>query len=113
MNKLPNEVLKKIYEYDNTYHLVYKIVKNEFYKKTSFWRISRENNLTDIRNSLSFNSNFKTIDNITKFYNRYPNPNEVSMQFIGYNYTFCYNEFITDNNKINLLSKIKKKFNTI
>lgn len=43
MNCLPNELQGLIFEYDSTYHDVYKKVLEEFHRKTPYWRILNVN----------------------------------------------------------------------
>ena len=109
MNKLSNELCKKIFEYDNTFHLILKDLLNEFYKKTSFWKINKFSIINGIDKSYSFNLNYREINNIVKNNNlNYENNDNYSPFFFGYNKFFYTSEFISDNNKVNLVSLIKK-----
>lgn len=109
MIKLPNEVLTKIFEYDITYHNIFKKVKEEFHKKTSFWRINKYSILNNIDNISPFISNYYDIKNIINDYdlnNKYRH--NYSCYYEGYNLYYYSLEFIGDNNNINLVSLIIK-----
>ena len=108
MIKLSKEILIKIFEYDDTFHIILKDLFNEFHKKTSFWKINKISIIygTD----KNFNLNYHEIKNIIKNNNlNYENSNTYSPIFFGYNKFFYMSEFITDNNKLNLVSLIKNK----
>ena len=105
MNKLSSEILIKIFEYDNTFHLKLKDVINEFHKKTSFWKINKISIIYGTDENYPYNLNYYEIKNIIKN-NNYENSNSYSPFFYGYNKFFYNDEFISVKNKINLVSLI-------
>jgi len=43
-SKFPDSIWRLIFQFDDTYHSIYKLLVKEFYLKTSFWRIKWLNN---------------------------------------------------------------------
>lgn len=110
MIKLSKEIWTKIFEYDNTFHFILKDLLKEFYKKTPFWKINKYSIIYGIDKNYSFTLNYNEINNLIKNNNlNYENNNIYSPIFFGYNKFFYISEFITDNNKVNLVSLIKNK----
>ena len=105
MNKLSNKIWIKIFEYDNTFHLKFKDVIHQFHKKTSFWKINKISIIYGTDKNYQFNLNYYEIKNIIKN-NNLNYENSYSPFFYGYNKFFYNGEFISDNNKINLVSLI-------
>ena len=61
---LTNDLWKKIYEYDNTYHIINKLLIEELYLKTSFWKlkwINRKMDYVSRSNRISFRETTKNI----------------------------------------------------
>jgi hypothetical protein len=107
MIKLSKEILIKISEYDNTFNLILKELLNEFYKKTSFWKINKFSIIYGIDKNFPFVLNYHEINDIIKNNNlNYENSDSYSPFFFGYNKFFYSGEFISDNNKVNLVSLI-------
>lgn len=99
-NRLPKALKIKIYQYDMTYHNIYKTVLIEFLEKTSFWRIkwlnktmdySRENDDPSIYKYDSKKSNIKSIVNYWN--NEYSKVTFLNLWKTKNNCTDC---FITD-----------------
>ena len=110
MIKLSKEILIKIFEYDDTFHIILKDLFNEFHKKTSFWKINKISIIYGSDKNYPFNLNYHEISNIVKNNNlNYENNNIYSPIFFGYNKFFYISEFITDNNKVNIVSLINNK----
>ena len=61
MNKLSAEIWIKIFEYDNTFHLKFKDVINEFHKKTSFWKINKISIIYGTDKNYPYNLNYNEI----------------------------------------------------
>ncbi len=101
---LTEDLWKKIYEYDNTYHIIYKLLIEELYLKTSFWKLKWINRKMDYKSRtdrISFRDSTKkiyycdyksSIKDITKLANYW--------NFEHKNKTVknCENEFLTDYN---------------
>jgi len=129
---LTNDLWKKIYEYDNTYHIINKLLIEELYLKTSFWKlkwINRKMDYVSRSDRISFRETTKKIfytdyqssaNDITKLANYWnfkfsPYPSQKNNNKVGKN---CENEFWTDHNSncykhifqnINMLKKYKPK----
>ena len=110
---LTNDLWKKIYEYDNTYHIINKLLIEELYLKTSFWKlkwINRKMDYVSRTDRISFRETTKKIfyydyqssaNDITKLANYWnfefspTYPSQKNNNRIGKN---CENEFLTDHN---------------
>ena len=112
-NKLPNDIVMKILQYDPTYHEQYKKILVEMEKKLKFWRIkwiNKEINLGDIERQSEYNiSDFqnciKNIKYISHYWN-YVYPQHYSAQrkagIIIKTFKNCEYEYINDNMKANI-----------
>jgi len=130
---LTKDLWKKIYEYDNTYHIINKLLIEELYLKTSFWKlkwINRKMDYVSRTDRISFRETTKKIfyydyqssaNDITKLANYWnfefspTYPSQKNNNRIGKN---CENEFLTDDNSdcykhifqnIKMLKKYKPK----
>ena len=74
MNCLPNEIRGLIFEYDSTYHDVYKKVLEEFHRKTPYWRIlnvnmSDQEDCMIYGNGYQFTLSYEKAMNICNYWN--------------------------------------------
>jgi hypothetical protein len=98
-NNIPKQLIINIFEYDNTFHIVYKELLKEFIEKTNFWRLKWINkdinyggNINEIINIKYFDSHYKKLDFYLHYWNHvYPRK---YIYLTNYN---CDREFITDN----------------
>ena len=74
--KLPTCIITKIYEYDTTYHLKYKIVLSAFIKHTSFWRMMSDREMEEsvwyYNNNITkypFNMTYKMVKSLAHYWN--------------------------------------------
>ena len=97
--KLPKNIIIIIFQYDNTFHIIYKKLLNEFIEKTKFWKLKwinkQENYGGDIDDSTDFNffeSSYKQLEFCYNYWNKiYP----ITYSRLSINYN-CDIEFITD-----------------
>lgn len=108
-NKLPKSLIQKIFEYDITYHQIYNQVISQFKNITPFWRIKWNYNWSsDNTYQGNFVSKYQTIYNIVNYWNHeFQIKHPYAKKTDGKNRYYCYMEFVTDNNKCNIINKIK------
>lgn len=106
MYSLPNSIIRKIFELDPTYHLVYQELVQEYKKSMSFWKIiwinkemdwgsmNRTNNKEDIK---EFRYIRKDLNSVLSYWNNNGYPDYYNI-YSYQNSENCSDEFITDNN---------------
>lgn len=105
MYSLPNSIIRKIFELDPTYHLVYQKLLKEYKKSMSFWKITwinkdmdwgstnQSDNKEDIKEFRYLRSQ---LDSVLSYWNNgYPDYYNI---YLYQNSENCIEEFITDNN---------------
>jgi hypothetical protein len=106
MYSLPISIIRKIFELDPTYHLVYKELLQEYKKKMSFWKIkwlnkemdwgsmNRTDNEEDIK---EFRYIRKDLNSVLSYWNNNGYPDYYNI-YLYQNSENCSDQFITDNN---------------
>jgi len=106
MYSLPNSIIRKIFELDPTYHLVYQELLQEYKKIMSFWKITwlnkemdwgsmnRTENEVDIK---EFRYIRKDLISVISYWNNNGYPDYYNI-YLYQNSENCSDEFITDNN---------------
>ena len=107
---LPDNLWIKIFEYDSTFHKIYRNVIAEFKDVTPYWKIKWNFDSGLYTNESSkFNSKESIVDSIVNYWNEeYQKKNQYSKKLDGQNRYDYYKEFVTDNYNMNLASKIKQ-----
>tara|TARA_A100001011_G_scaffold322506_1_gene343934 strand:- start:580 stop:1038 length:459 start_codon:yes stop_codon:yes gene_type:complete len=98
---LPDALWCKIFEYDETYHKVYKNLLSEFVEKTMFWRLKWLNKeeilVRSIGGPTKFESKREKLQYLIDYWNTdYPDYYNLLPERNDHN---CEDEFITDNYK--------------
>ena len=97
-NKLPKNIITKIFEYDQTYHIIFKKVKKEFFNKTPFWKyIVKYNNINNDIHSYFMKFNELKNGNYSQVWLEYYT--ETYPCFYNYNKVTLDYQYVSDNKK--------------
>jgi len=96
---LPDALWCKIFQYDDTYHKVYKNLLAEFLEKTMYWRINwlKNDAIGRLGDKNRFDSKRKKLQYLLDYWNTdYPDYYNLLSECYDHN---CEDEYITDNYK--------------
>ena len=99
---LPKCIITKIFEYDQTYHIIFTKLKKEFFNKTPFWKYIvkykvKYNNINDDFHSYFMKFNELKNGNYSKIWLEYYTKTYPS--FYNYNKVILDYQYVSDNKK--------------
>lgn len=68
-NILPKDIIDKIFSYDQTYHLKYKELIEEFHRKTAFWNITNNKLIGSPKQIYKYSLTYKQAKNLVLYWN--------------------------------------------
>ena len=93
---LPQHIWIKIYEYDNTYHEIFKKVLSTLICENKFWRIKQSNPPLNMAEMTIFEMSYSDALSLCNYWNTFSNKHDINLSGFLPNNSFYYPENISD-----------------